>query len=477
MGEKSNMNRGKELAKNTIIISIGTFLPKFASIITIPIISEFLTKVEYGTYDLITSLVSLLLPVVTLQIQSGVFRFIIDCRDDSVKRKQVITSAYLFLIPISILSIIGLDFYFGDSTGTQKIILGLYFLSEVFITCTRQIVRGFSKNKLYSFSTVVQSLINAALVVVLVGQLRMGLNGVLIANTAGALVSIIVMLFWGGVFREVKIRFFSSETLKLLLAYSWPMIPNVLSSWILRMSDRFVIKWFIGIEAVAVYAAAYKIPQLFLSFQGSFTYAWQENASLAIKDKDAKDYYSRVFDKVFCIIAGVMALLIGFSPLLFKILIKGDYGDSYPQISILLLGVFFASVSSLLGGLYIAHKKTRSVGITVVIAAVINLAIDLGTVGLIGLYAASISTLISYMWLTLYRMYDVRKFQDMDYNYKLLIPTVILLFAMGAAAWINILALNIVNAAVSVVLAFVLNRKIMKTMLDAFMRRVRKKDK
>ena len=56
------MSREGKLAKNTLIISIGTFLPKLASFITLPILTGYLTQVEYGTYDLITILVSLLLP-------------------------------------------------------------------------------------------------------------------------------------------------------------------------------------------------------------------------------------------------------------------------------------------------------------------------------------------------------------------------------------------------------------------------------
>ena len=71
------MSRGKELAKNTLILFFGTFLPKLSSIITLPIITGGLTKVEYGTYDLIGTLISLLFPIVTLQIHSAAFRFLI----------------------------------------------------------------------------------------------------------------------------------------------------------------------------------------------------------------------------------------------------------------------------------------------------------------------------------------------------------------------------------------------------------------
>lgn len=69
------MSREGKLAKNTLILGVGTFLPKFASFITLPILTGCLTKSEYGIYDLITVLVSLLLPVATLQIQAAAFSF------------------------------------------------------------------------------------------------------------------------------------------------------------------------------------------------------------------------------------------------------------------------------------------------------------------------------------------------------------------------------------------------------------------
>lgn len=83
------MEREKALAKNTIIIGFGTFLPKVASIITLPIVTGSLTKAEYGTYDLLLTLISLVLPLATLQIQTAAFRFW--CRYVK-KKKSVLVS-------------------------------------------------------------------------------------------------------------------------------------------------------------------------------------------------------------------------------------------------------------------------------------------------------------------------------------------------------------------------------------------------
>ena len=91
------MSRETKLAKNTFILAIGTFLPKLASFITLPILTGSLTKEEMGSYDIITVLVSLLLPTVTLQVSAAAFRFLIDVRNDQEKIKTIINTIYTFI--------------------------------------------------------------------------------------------------------------------------------------------------------------------------------------------------------------------------------------------------------------------------------------------------------------------------------------------------------------------------------------------
>ena len=81
------MNRENKLIKNTFILSIGTFLPRLAGYVTLPILTGYLTKEQYGTLDLVSLLVSLLLPVATLQIHTAAFRFLIDHKHDREKAK------------------------------------------------------------------------------------------------------------------------------------------------------------------------------------------------------------------------------------------------------------------------------------------------------------------------------------------------------------------------------------------------------
>ena len=95
------MSREKNLIKNTAILSLGTFVPKFITVFITPILTARLTKAEYGSYDLVVTLVALLLPATTLQISSAAFRFLIDQKENKLKCKKIISSIFTFVVVTS----------------------------------------------------------------------------------------------------------------------------------------------------------------------------------------------------------------------------------------------------------------------------------------------------------------------------------------------------------------------------------------
>lgn len=443
------MSREKNLAKNTIIIAFGTFLPKMTNLITLPLITAALTKEEYGTYDLISTLVALFLPFATLQIQSAAFRYLIDCRKNEAEIKRIITNIFAFVMPLSLgaLAILFLSLH-GMSCGSRILICSYFFADILLLTC-QQMVRGLANNKLYSISAVVSSIMNLIFIIFFVQIEKFGLNGVIGSMTGATLIGLGILVIKGKLVGRIDFAYLSGKTIKDLLSYSWPMIPNSLSGWVLNFSDRIVLTIFVGLQGNALFAVASKIPSLFTTVQNTFVFAWQENASMASEDKDADKYFSDMFEKIYCILVGIMALLIAATPILFSILIRGDYKRSYYHIPILFLGVLFSALSSFLGGIYVAHKKTKNVGITTIMAAVLNLGIDLILVHIVGIFAASISTLVSYFALVLYRMIDILKFQNIKYNLRKMGLLLLFLCAMCVLCLINTLWSNLCNMIVS----------------------------
>ena len=72
------MNRYQTLAANTALISIGTFGSKLLVFLMVRFYTGYLTPAEYGTADLITQTANLLIPIASLDVAEGVFRFAAD---------------------------------------------------------------------------------------------------------------------------------------------------------------------------------------------------------------------------------------------------------------------------------------------------------------------------------------------------------------------------------------------------------------
>ena len=303
------MSRERELIKNTGILSLGALIPKLIAIIVTPILTLRLTKAEYGTYDLIITVVSLLLPAITLEITSAAFRFLIDKKLDICEVKKIISTMYSF---VGIISLVVCSFFLlfvGDRFTDNKFLIFLYFIFDILLITTEQIMRGLGKNFLYSLSYMVRSFTNLILILIflgIIGNSNFGLVGLLFSMTISTGLALIVVFLVGKVYLYISIKSISFDTLKVMLRYSWPMVPNNLSGWVLRLSDRIVITSVLGIEMNAIYAAANKLPTIFQLFQSTFNLAWQENASLAVKDSDKEKYYSQMLNTVADMLIGVM---------------------------------------------------------------------------------------------------------------------------------------------------------------------------
>ena len=87
------MNQKKQLLVNTIIIAIGKLSTQVISFLLLPLYTSKLTPGEYGTYDLLVTISTFLLPIITLLMEESMFRFLIDADD---LKEKILTSVESF---------------------------------------------------------------------------------------------------------------------------------------------------------------------------------------------------------------------------------------------------------------------------------------------------------------------------------------------------------------------------------------------
>ena len=65
------------------LLTLSNFATKLLSFFLVPLYTSILTTTEYGTYDLFNTTISLLVPILTIDIQEAVLRFSIDNEKNS----------------------------------------------------------------------------------------------------------------------------------------------------------------------------------------------------------------------------------------------------------------------------------------------------------------------------------------------------------------------------------------------------------
>ncbi|MBQ6971965.1 MAG: oligosaccharide flippase family protein [Synergistaceae bacterium] len=451
------MSRQGSLIKNTLIFSIGTVLPKFSVFITSPILTGCLTKNEYGMFDLIFTVFSMALPVATLNIHAASFRYLIDARGNPDETKSIISSTVIFSSSISAAALVPL-FFMIPGNPAVRLLSCVYLFVSLSNTITGLFTRGVGRNLDYSLSAVVNVSFKVLFIVVFLWWFNAGLTGAVAAILLSSASSMMFLILRTGIFRYVSLSSLSLGRIRQLISYSFPNLLDAMCWWVINASDRIIVSSFLGLPANAAYAVAHKIPGLLNLAQSTFGLAWSENASLAMKDNDRAEYYTQMFRALLDFMAGLLGLIIASTPILFAVLIKGDYSDAYTQMPLLFMASFFSIICSFLGGIYMACKEMKGLARTTFMAAACNVTANLVLIKFIGLYAASLSTVISYVLVGTVRMRDVREMAGMKYDVMHMILVVAFLSLMAVLCCVRNIFLDIINIIMSAAFFTVLNK-------------------
>lgn len=455
------MNKNKELVKNTIIIFIGKFCTQFITLLLLPLYTHFLSTEDYGYIDLIQTYLTFFIPLILLKIDAGIFRFLIDARKSEEEKNKIITNGIFIMFVELIISTILFAVAVKIFSIKYIILIVMNLISLSVLTFLLQIVRGIGKNKQYSFSSIIAAIVTIVLnLIFLVGFHKNG-KYVLIASLISNIICTIYLLIVNKILKNVKIKYIDKKLIKDLLKYSIPMIPNELSWWIVHVSDRTIISYALGVAANGIYSVSCKFSNILSSIFNIFNLSWQESAALHINDTDKDEFFSNVINKVFnlfiCFCIGILACL----PFVFELLIKDSYREAYKYVPILLLANIFSVLIGLIGSIYVAKKMTKEVAKTTMIAAIINLTIDIALIKVIGIYAAAISTLVSYMLLAIYRYIDVQKYVKVKIPIKNIVVNSIIFILVVVLYLYNNIALNVINLLLCILYAIIVNKELL----------------
>lgn len=454
------MNKKKELIKNTLIIFLGKFSTQFLTFFLLPLYTKFLDSSDYGTIDLVMTYITLFVPVLTIQYEMGTFRYLIDNRNNQKQQNKIIHNSLFFFLNITFLclTIALLLPFFINIKNFYYIIMCI--VAMMYSNLLMQIARGLGKNIDYSITCFIVGISNIILNIVMIIVLKLDGKSILISSFLSNIIGALYLFIKLKIYKNISKKLSDSNITKDIIKYSWPLVPNTISWWLINASDRTIVTFLISSSANGIYAISTKFSAIISSILNIFNLSWTESASLHIDDDDRDEFFSNVNDDILRLMSSICILLISFMPILFFIFINEKYIEAYKYIPINILASFFNCIVSIYSSIYVAKKMTKQVASTSFLAALINIAVDLALIKFIGLYAAALSTTIAYTVMAIYRSIDLKKIIKIKYDKKLLL-SIILFFSLSIFLYYqkNIIFI-ILNMIMAVFYSIGVNKKI-----------------
>lgn len=400
------MSKGSRLVKNTAIYAVGNFGSKILAYVMVLVYSYYISTDELGVYDLIVTTTALVQPLVLLQINEGVYRYLIGEQDFDV----TLSTGFRFIcFTSSISSIIWLigSHVFGVSYSWLILI---YSASSMFYLYFSDAIRGLGDNYLYAATGVVNSIVMLVFEVAGLVVFRLGFIALLISKSVANLFCIILMLKKEKRIRGVLRTQSSLIKLRELLNYSVPLVPNTVCWWLINSSDRYIVLIFLGTAFNGIFSMAHKFPTILSTVASIFYLAWQESAIKEYDSKDRDAFFSGIFDKYSSLLLSLSFVAVPATQIVISLFVSSDYKTAWLYAGLLYLGATFSALSSFLGIGYQISKETKRSIATTIFAAMLNAVINISLISVIGLQAASLSTFVSYFFLFLIRIRHTKKY-------------------------------------------------------------------
>lgn len=402
------------------------FVSVILGIITLPALTKTYPPDIYGIWIQVSVTVILISPLLSLQLNLAVVRYLAG-QEDKTKRRQALGAMLSAIIVTGcIVSLAG--FFLKEQLSillfaspeyvnfVMMTIVWTFFnsLLNFFIAYLR--VRG--KIKEISISSVA---ITVAQMISIVFLARAGAGLELIIIFMIALQIIFSVGYFAWIVRDIGLPVPNILGLKTYLAFSVPQMPVIILLWIISLSDRYFITHFLGLSENGIYSSSNTLANLTSLFYMPVSFVLFPLISRLWAQKrleDVKSYFEYSI-KFFLTLAIPGAIGIAFlSQPLLRILTTSEFLVGRELVLLLAFGAIFLGLFQIGMNLILLSKNSKLLPLFTAAASVASVVINLLLIPRIGIIGAAISNCSSYFVLAAIITIWARKIINLKFNFK-----------------------------------------------------------
>ena len=386
----------------------GAVAPTLTGLLILPLYARALSVAGFGAVVLISTAYTLFSALTLLGLNSALVREYHDYPDPG-ERRAMIGALNLLVLLVSaggaLLLAAGVvlvpsagQFVLGDSRTGVALLAAVFFIAQNAFALQQAAARASGNARRFALVAAAQAVVLAVSAVLLVGILRLGVPGYLLASITAALGGTLTGL--AAPQDRPRLTAAWRRMLTRALAYGAPLVAVNASGWALGLIDRYLVNSIMGIEATGQYGMATRlgsianliilVPLSALLPPTVFQRQAREGTPAA-----AALVYRVHLGAVIAVGAMALALSLSATPLL-QLVGGSDYVTAAPALVWLAWSaVAFTSVQ-ILGNLHAMFRRTGIVAALTLAAAMVKVAATVVLLPRIGLEGAGIASFIAY---------------------------------------------------------------------------------
>ena len=421
-------SRSSKFIKDIGVYAIGNIGSKIITFLMVPLYTYFVHDTsDFGYYDLCLTVCMLLIPFVTLQLRDGSFRFLLDCDDDTQRKRIVTFVSTTLLTTMSIAILVALISSLFTPVQHIGYVVGLLIamsLQEVY----SQVFRGLGNNRAFVTVGILSALGIGVFSIIFVAGMGWGIRGIFLANILARIVALLIV--------ESKVRLISRHTrwhintrkvARDIIRYTLPLMPGSLCWWLTGSSDRLFISHFLGLDVNGVYAVAVRFTSIIYTLAIIFYQAWQETAILQYHSPDRNRFFSKMLNSYIFLLALIFIGYVFALKVNYSWLVAREYRESLNFIYPLGLSAVVFAVAAFFDMGYQCALDTKRTLPAIVLAAIVNVTLNFLLIKPLGVYGVITTQLISYLVLVIYRWYDMKRYFVLKIEPRSAIPVAAML--------------------------------------------------
>jgi O-antigen/teichoic acid export membrane protein len=306
-GAGNYLSLALEMVKNSGLYAVGAMMSPLVSLILTPFLARNLSTSDYGALATLYIIVDLISTITQLGLSPAFFRAYNKDYETPQDRAGVLANTILLLAAVTIPA--GIGMIFAAPILSRLFLKSAAYSGPVALTCVLIVAENLAlpasswfraeKRPIpYTILSVVGTLSVLGVSVVLVGFLHLGVNGALVAKGMSFAVTIVytypLVLLRLARDKGLTLRF---DIMKSMLTFGIPTVFGDISSWVLQVSDSWLLTLIGGgLAESGTYRAAYVLGGVLSPvLLAPWGLAWGPIMYSVSKRDDAPHVYKLVF--------------------------------------------------------------------------------------------------------------------------------------------------------------------------------------